>query len=283
MKLPWRKEKEHAGELRKIRAAVMPLAFNSKVVFGTTENNFTVNSVSTHIVDLQPLKPGQTAADVSPFAPGAFSGGGPLMTQEEAQLRNMQRLKFDAPNWVGVLVASDSTAYRHHIDIPVWADQSDNIKSVDIESLMVELEPRRQRASEIWGKEDGVFSDVHAIIGAPKQIAKAAKSLFALPGDILNSIKDIASGKEPPAAEPVPKHYRPDLSQYPPVDGVDYQTIVMVHAKPDLIPESEKARLHAAGKVWSERIQSDWKLSSLVSCDVDRIRKGASPSWEWDD
>ncbi len=286
MKLPWQRDKEPAKGLRKIRAAVMPLAFNSKVVFGATENNFTVNSISTHIVDLQPLKPGQTAEDVAPFTPGAFSGGGPLMTQEEAKVRNMQRLQFNAPNWVGVLVSSDSTAYRLHMDIPVWADENNTLHSVDVEAMMAELEPRRQRASEIWGKEDGVFSDLHAILGAPQQIAKAAKSLFALPGDILKSIKEIGQKEDPTIPDPTPKPYRPDLSQYPPVDGMDYQTIVTLQAKPELIPQSDfadDARRLAAGKVWNERIHSDWKLSTLFSCDVDRIRKGATPSWEWND
>ncbi len=285
MKLPWQKEKEPAGGLRKIRAAVMPLVFNSNVVFNASENNFTVNSISTHIIDAQPLKPGQAAADVAPFVPGAISGGGPLMTQEEAKVRNIQRLQFDAPNWVGVLVSSHSTAYRLHMDIPVWADQNGILKSVDLEAMLAELEPRRQRASEIWGQEDGVFSDIHAILGAPKEIAKAAKSLFALPGDIFKSIKEIKdSGFKDDAkpADPVPQAHRPNMSQYPPIDGMDYKTMVMLSVKPELLDGSgfTKESCLAAGKQWNTRIHSDWKLSTLYSTDVDRLRKGATPSWE---
>lgn len=288
MKLPWQKEKAPDGGLRKIRAAVLPLVFNSKVVFNATENNFTVNSISTHIIDVQPLKPGQTAADVSPFMPGSISGGGAMMSKEEAKVRNMQRLQFDAPNWVGVLVSSESTAYRLHMDIPVWADENDNIKSVDMEAMLAELEPRRQRACEIWGKEEGFFADLHAIVGAPKEIAKAAKSLFALPGDIIKSIKEIKDSgfkDDPKPADRVPKAHRPDMSQYPPIDGMDYKTMIMLSVKPELLEGSgfTKESCLAAGKQWNTRIHSDWKLSTLYSTDIDRIRKGASPSWEWED
>jgi hypothetical protein len=46
------------GPLRLIRAAVMPLAFTQRVVHNVSESNLTVNSLSTHIVDLQPRHPG---------------------------------------------------------------------------------------------------------------------------------------------------------------------------------------------------------------------------------
>ncbi len=40
----------------------MPLTFTQRVVRNVSESNLTVNSLSTHILDLQPLAPGQTAA-----------------------------------------------------------------------------------------------------------------------------------------------------------------------------------------------------------------------------
>lgn len=43
------------GPLRLIRAAVMPLTFTQRVVRSVSESNLTANSLSTHIVDLQPL------------------------------------------------------------------------------------------------------------------------------------------------------------------------------------------------------------------------------------
>lgn len=56
------------GPLRLIRAAVMPLTFTQRVVRNVSESNLTVHSLSTHIVDLQPLAPGPSATPKSKLA-----------------------------------------------------------------------------------------------------------------------------------------------------------------------------------------------------------------------
>jgi len=286
MKMPWQKG-DDSGSLVKIRAAVMPMTPGSRVVRGVSESNLTVNSVSTHIVNLQPLQPGQKAEDVAQFEPGTINQGSWMISPEDAVKRNLQRVQFNAPNWVGVLVVSNASSYERHIDIPVWADGNGKIQRVDVDALLVELEPRRKKASEIWGQREGIFSDLHQIAAAPKEIFKAVKSLAALPGDLMDTFRDIKNSEvkaDPNPAEPVPKDEWPDLSQYPPVDGLDYQTLVGFQAKPETIKGTEfadKKRMLAAGKVWNGRIISDPKLAKLFFCDVDRVKKGATPSWEW--
>ncbi len=270
----------------KIRAAVMPMTSRSRVDLGYSENNFTVNSISTHLVNLQPLEPGQTAEDVAPFLPGTVNQGSWMMTAEDASARNLQQVKFNAPNWVSKLVVSHVSSYERHIDIPVWADGNGNIQSVDVDSMLAELEPRRKKASEVWGKQEGILSDFHQIAQAPKEIFKVAKTLAAFPGEIFGAIKDIKNSEVKEDLTPmelVPKEERPDLSQYPPVDGLSYQMMVGFQAKPETIAQSEYAdrkRMMAAGKAWNGRIIADPKLARLFFCDVDRVKKGASASWE---
>jgi len=285
MKLPWKGDKGPAGPLTKIRAAVMPLALGQGVIFNAKENNFTVNSISTHVVDLQPLQPGQSAADVAPFAPGTVNQGGAMISKEDAAKRGIQRAQFDAPNWVNMLVASQMTVYERNIDIPVWVDASGKIQSVDVETMLAELEPLRQRASEVWGQEEGVFSDLHQIAQAPKKLFGMLKTVAAVPGELVSMVKDIKAEQENQAkpADPVPAHFQPDLSQHPPIDGMDYPTFITLLAKPETATElgfEDEPRRLAAFKAWGVRVNADWKLSSLYSSDLDRMRKGASPSWE---
>jgi len=100
--------------------------------------------------------------------------------------------------------------------------------------------------------------------------------------DLVKDIKGIGSG-EIRLPEPVPAYLRPDLSQYPPVDGLAYEALVRIQADPSglaAMPEDERERTKAALRVWNERIQADPKLSMLFSTDVERVRQGASASWE---
>lgn len=270
------------GPLHLIRAAVMPLTFTQRVVRNVSESNLTVNSLSTHIVDLQPLAPGQSAADVAPWAPGTTNQGAPFLSPQEAAQRHLQRAQFEAPNWVGMLVASHATTYLRHIDIPVWADEHNTIQRVDVPALLQELEPQREAASRTWGQHEGVLADVHQLVQAPKKLLGL---LRGVPGEIKDLVKDIKGiGKgETPLPEPVPAHLRPDLSQYPPVDGLDYAAVVRIQADPSglmAMPEAEREQTKATLKVWNERIQADWKLSTMFSTDVERVRRGASASWE---
>lgn len=283
--MPWQKDKSGSGPVKLIRAAVMPLTLKQTVIFGSSQNNFTVSSVSTHIVDLQPLEPGQTAADVAPFAPGTFNSGGPMISKEDAVRRRIQRAQFDAPNWVGMLVSSNASTYERHIDIPVWVDANEQIVSVDVVAMLVELEPLRKRASEVWGQQEGFLSGVHQAVQAPKNLLKAFKTVAAVPGELRDLVKDMkeeSAGRGKPA-DPVPAHFRPDMSQYPPVGNMDYQALVAIQADPNKMEElgfADEAVRMPLVKVWNERLAKDWKLSTLFSTDVDRLRKGASTSWE---
>lgn len=285
MRFPWQKDKKPAANAVKMRAAVVPKSYKFQFAFGVTENNFTVNSYSTHFASLQLLKPGETAESIAKFSPGTINFGGSMISDEEAIEKNIQRIQFDAPNWVGVIVCTDGAVYYDHVELPVWADPvTGTIHSVDVTEMLAELEPVRQRASEIWGETDGPFSLYFQIKNLPKDIKETGKLFASLPGTWLGAIKemkdDMAGNGKP--AEPVPPNMMPDLSQYPPIEGMDYRTWTILSAEPKRIMEegfSQSAWI-AASKGWNERVMKDWKLGALYSTDVDRIRKGAAPSWE---
>lgn len=279
--MKWQRDKGPSEPLRLIRAAVMPLTFNQRVVRNVSESNLTVNSLSTHIVDLQPLAPGQKAEDVAPWAPGTTNQGSPFLSQAEAAQRGMQRAQFDAPNWVGMLVASHATAYVRHMEIPVWVDAQGTIQRVDVPALLAELEPQREAASRAWSQQEGIFAGVHQVMQAPRQLMKLFR---AAPGEVKDLIQDLKGiGQSTPVpTEPLPPEQMPDLSQYPPVDGMDYAAVVRMQADPSALKamaEDERTRCQAALRVWNERLQRDGRLMALFVRDVDCVRQGAPPSW----
>jgi hypothetical protein len=285
MKLPWQKNREAPRNAVKMRAAVTPKTYKFQVTYGSTYNNFTVSSYSTHLVTLQLLKPGETAESVSKFAPGTVNFGGGMFTREEEAQRNLQRLQFDAPNWVGVIVCSDGAVYYDHVELPVWADPTTGkIFSVDVDQMLVEMEPKRQKASEIWGEEEGPFALYFQIKNLPRDIAQTGKFLASLPGEWMGAIKDMKddmAGNGKPS-DPLPSHMKPDLSQYPPIDGMDYKAWTLCSANPENLQAlgfTQEAWVSAC-KGWNQRMMKDWKLGAQHGSDLDRIRKGATASWE---
>ena len=277
MRLPWQKKSDPVKAV-KMRAAVVPKVY--KFVFATnvTENNFTVNSYSTHIVTLQVLKPGETAESISKIPAGAVNFGGPAFTPQEERERNLQRVQFDAPNWVGVIVCSDGMVYYDHVELPVWVDPATGkILSVDVPQMLQEMESDRQRASEIWGETDGPFALYFQLKNLPGDLIDTGKMVAKLPGTWLGAVKDMVAdmkGNGPPP-EPLPDHMRPDLDQYPPVQGIDYETYALLSAKPQKINElgiPQQTWLDA-NKEWTARMMKDWKLGALYGNDVERIRK----------
>lgn len=278
MRFPWQKSPEPSTDSTKMRAAVVPKTYKVHVGTMVTENNFTVNSYSTHFVTLQPLKPGETAEDVSKLAPGTSNFGGSVFTKEEERERNLQRIQFDAPNWVGVIVCADGAVYFDNVEVPVWADRSTGkILSVDVDQMLQEMEPNRQRASEIWGETDGPFALYFQLKNLPGALADTGKMLGSLPGTWLGAVKEMAAdmkgeGKPPP---PIPPHMLPNLTQYPPVEGMDWDTWVMLSAKPEKIMElgiPQETWLIAC-REWNDRVMKDWKLGALYGNEVERIRK----------
>lgn len=277
MRLPWQK-KEAPVDAVKRRAAVVPKTY--KFEFGTmvTENNLTVNSVSTHFVTLQVLNPGETAQSISKFQPGTVNFGGEVFTPEESKARNLQRVQFNAPNWVGVIVCADGVVYYDHVELPVWVDESrQKILGVDVDQMLQEMEPERQKASEIWGETEGPFALYFQIKQLPAAIADTGKMLGSLPGTWLGAMKEMVAdmkGQGPPP-EPLPDHMRPDLSQYQPVEGIDFETYVLLSAKPDKIQELgiPTENWQAASKEWTARMMKDWKLGAQYGNDVERLRK----------
>src|SRR5690606_22081206 len=144
------------------------------VVTNSVDNNFTVNSISTISATLRVLKPGETAKSISTSAHGTISmGDGPGYVPYDKD--NCELVHFNAPNWLSVVIATEGFVYFHFIEVPVFVSPSTGkILSVDVDTLIREQEPNRQKASEIWGYSDGPFAAIHQLIAAPRIIKETA-------------------------------------------------------------------------------------------------------------
>lgn len=272
MKLPWKRDDQPPKNLVLSRAAVVPKHYRVDVQGPSVENNLTVNSISTQFVTVQPLAPGESAQSVMQAM------GSDLISEEEQKRRHWQRISFNAPNWVEPLVRTVGGLEFPPIDLPVWIDPATmKIDRVDVEQFLTEVEPMRERAQKIWGQELGAFADVHQILAAPKVIAQGAKEVVKLPKHFLGAIKDlVADIKSENVAPPEkPPAERPDLSQHPPVNGVDYDTWVLISVKPQLLAERgiDPAEWNIAHRTWLARIAGNATLGAAYVYDVDRLRR----------
>ncbi len=293
MKFPWQKNKTAPDNAVKMMAAVVPKTYKFRMAKMVTENTFTADSYSTIITtarvigldaasDPYPASPsrqptvGEFAVDavVDFVMTGEFFEDGSAVYSDAGG----QQIQFDAPNWVGALVWQEDKSSMDSVELPVWVDPATNkIISVDVEQLLVMVEPRRQEAREFWGKYDGPFALYHQIREAPKEIIETGKMVASLPGTWLGALKDFkddlkGQGKPP---EPLPDHMRPDLTQYPPIEEIDYETWALLSAKPQKIQELgvPQDKWVAANKEWMARMMKDWKLGAQYGNDIDRIRK----------
>lgn len=281
MRFPWQKSKLSEPNAAKARALVVPKTYRFQVSYNVTENNLTVNSYSTHIVTLMRLEEGKTAQDIASSSTGTVNFGGTFCSNEEGGGQNLQRIQFDAPNWIGVIVCSDGMVYFENVDLPVWADiRTGEILCVDVDALLLEMEPHKQRASEIWGETEGPFATYFQLRNAPREILKTGKELASLPGTWIGAIKDMVDdmkgeGKPP---EPIPDHMKPDLSKYAPAHGLDYETWVLLSARPEKIQEMGVSQYQWAqgNEEWMARTMKDWRLGAQYGNDIERIRKTRS-------
>lgn len=279
MKLPWQKESAPPVQTAKGRAAVVPRSYKFQIARNVTSNNFTVNSYSTIITTVRVLKDGETAANTAEWLPGTINFGAEKYSVEEIEAQGLQRVQFDAPNWVGVIVSTDSGAYIDHVELPVWIDTATGrIESVDVPALIEQLEPKREKLSAYWGETEGPFAEIHQLITAPREIIKAGKFFASLPGEWIGAVKDLVKDlkTDHDPYEPLPPEQVPDMTQYPPVDGVTFHAWAAICQN---LKNLEKVGIDYetyknAGQVWTERVRADEKLALYFQNEIHRLRKG---------
>ncbi len=248
----------------------------------SVESNLTVNSISTISITLRPLKPGQTPKDLTGGSIElAMVVGNPTNIIGDAP--DSQLLHFNAPNWLSVICAQEGAVYFDLIPVPVFMDPSTGkILRIDVEQFISEQEPNRRRASEIWGETEGVFAGIHQLLQFPGNIKETGKELASLPKTWISAVKGMFND-EP--AEPIPDHLKPDMSAYPPIAGIDYDTWMSILAEMTFSSDrrTTNAELAAdrgfapdawntANTEWMKRVQSDWKLGAQYGSDVQRIQ-----------
>lgn len=279
-----KKEKEQGVPAR---AAVVPKHYNAMVVTNSVENNITVNSISTLSVTLRVLKPGETAKSLSKSVHGTISmGDGPGSVPYDKE--NCELVHFNAPNWMSVVLATEGFVYFNFIEVPVMVSPTTGkILSVDVDTLVREQEPNRQKASEIWGYSDGPFAAFHQLVAAPKIIKETAKELLGVPKDIIKGFKGLF--KDEPVEPPLEAHM-PEMSHYPPIRGIsldDWAAIQTEMGLKGVPPDQRDAYVVAKGfepgaweeanPEWNKRMMADWKLAGLYTYRVDQAKRAFNP------
>jgi len=264
-------------------AAIVAKTYRVMVRTMVVESNLTVNSISTMSVTLRPLKPGQTPKDLA--------GGATNIAMVVGDASNIipdgpdaQLVHFNAPNWISVIVAQEGAVYFDLIPVPVFLDpNTGKILRVDVEKFVAEQEPNRRRASIIWGETDGPFAEVHQLLQMPKMVKEVANEVVAMPKLWASAVRDMF--KDTPV-EPIPEAMRPDMSNHPPIEGVDYGQWVHILAaisanrdrgiSADDIAEASgvpRGMWKSVNDGWMKRVQSDWKLGAQYGADIQRIQQ----------
>lgn len=275
MKFPWQKDNEPQVQPVKGRAAVVPKSYKFQVVRNHTENNITVNSYSTIMTTVKVLQQGQTASDVNSWLPGTINIGAERISKEEAEAQGLQQVQFNAPNWIGMIISQDGTYYVEHVELPVWIDPSNGrVVEVDVPELLQKYEHRREELSRHWGRTDGPFSDFFDIIDLPKNIFKTGKYLASIPGELFGGIKDlIKDAKAVNAAwQPLPPEQLPDMSQYPPIGGLDFLSFCYLCQFPKRTEEKGLTleQFKPLYVQWHDLLKGDQKLSAYYVNEIKR-------------
>jgi len=279
MKLPWQKETTPSVPVVKGRAAVIPKSYKFFFAKNLTQNNFTVNSYTTVTTTVKVLEPEETAESVNTWLPGTINFGAEKLSLDEVEAQGLQRVQFDAPNWIGMIISQDGTYYVEHVELPVWIDPATRrVQSVDVPELLQKYEHRREELSRYWGRTEGPFSDFFDIIDAPKTILKAGKFFASLPGEWIGAIKELKDDlkKGPEAWVPLAEDKRPDMSQYPPIDGISFDQLISMSCNPAEFKEMKKTvpGLDQTLAQWTERVKNDQKLGAFYFNEMQRVREG---------
>lgn len=272
MRLPWQKDRDVS--LVKGRAAVVPRSYKFSLGRIVNDNEFTANSYSTVLTTVKVLQEGETVASVH----AQLTRTTQSFTEAEVEAQGFQRVQFEAPNWLGIIVSRDNPDRREFIELPVWIyPQTGRIERVDVPQLIQEQEHLREEMSRHWGLYDGPFAEIHQLINAPKTLFDIGKEFASLPGTWLGDFKQMAKDfkNEGSSTGDFPGEM-PDLSQYPPVEGIDLANYVYLCFDPDHVARMGTTydKYLAADKVWKARLAADDKLIAYFQHELRKARSG---------
>ena len=270
MKLPWQKN----NQLIKGRAAVVPRSYKFSLGRFVNESNFTADSYSTVLTTVKILKEGETVASVhAQLIPTQES-----FTEAEVEAQGFQRVQFEAPNWLGIIVSRENPDKREFIELPVWIHpQTGRVDSVNVPELIQQQQHQREEMSRHWGLYDGPFAEIHQLINAPKVLGEIGKLFASLPGIWLDDMKQMVKDlKEEGTSTGDFPGEMPDLSQYPPVEGIDLANYVYLCFDPDHVARmgTTYEKYLAADKVWKARLAADDKLIAYFQHELRKARSG---------
>jgi len=280
MKMPWQKDTPTPVATVKGRAAVVPKSYKFQWAKNVTENNMTVNSYSTVFTTVRVLKEGETAENTAQWQEGTLNFGDERVSVEQAEAEGMYRVQFDAPNWVGVIISQDGTEYVAHVELPVWIDPATGrVVGVDVPELVQQLEPKREQLSRIWGLEQGPFADFHQILQLPSTLIKTGKFFASLPGEWIGAVKDLAKDlKDNNPNTPLPPDQMPDMAQYGPIQGINFDSWVLMRCDSrNIAPLGFTTETFVAvDKEWLERLDNDEKLKVHFQRELMKARKAGT-------
>ncbi|MBC8065284.1 MAG: hypothetical protein H7Y17_10665 [Chlorobia bacterium] len=278
MRLPWQKDSGKGPALLKGRAAVVPKSYKFTLGRAVHENEFTANSYSTVLTTVRVLKDGETAASVNARPPGSPNLTDQSFTEAEVEAQGFQRIQFEAPNWLGIIVSRENPDRREFIELPVWINpKTGRVESVDVPELIQQQGHLREEMSRHWGLFDGPFAEIHQLINAPKVIVEVGKTFASLPGTWLGDIKQrVKEMKEETSSTGDFPGEMPDLSLYPPVEGIDLANYVYLCFDPDHVARmgTTYEKYLAADKVWKARLAADNKLIAYFQHEFRKARSG---------
>ncbi len=220
----------------------------------------------------------------------------------EAGLGHPQTMTFTVPAWAYQLLFwagrerlegpdAGLPEVPGPMDIPVWADPATGaIVGVDEAGLLVELEPQKELAREIWKNEDAPLASMRAVAKAPKRAKGFLKSLTSEWTSAISEMVDDIKGQSPQRPAGVE---RPDDASHPPIEGTTYRSWVTVKAglvrdrvhpvHVDLYAAHRgvpPGRWAAADAAWAQRAAPDPTLAAWSSYDVHRMTPTGT---HWDD
>lgn len=281
----WLNKDPEAKGLERGRAVVIPHAPSSETISNSVENFSHPTSVSTLGVTVRLLKPGESAHSVGSRYPRLPISG---MIRTSPLPAGCQRLYVNVPNWIHLLVRQERYIHRLHAEVPVWVDpNTGRIDQIDKECLIEELEPLRPQALEIWEKWGMTGGDPST------QMPQTTSSDPGVEvGGLLGTFLDKISENNQPAtavqsgSQSEADFLTPDMSQHPPIEGVDFHKWVQISValtKNRVSPQDYAAFAESQGapagmwdeidKAWNQRKMTDWKLGTLFGSEYEAEMK----------
>lgn len=263
------------------RAAVAAVSYLSRNSDSASNNTFFAKEKVEMGAVVGLLPPGVSAAAVgrSALIPSVHYWA-------ESGLGARQDVRFRAPTWTYQLLFwagrertfGDGVQVPGPVDIPVWADPSTGqVVEVDVDRMVVELEPQFEDAKRIWKEEDAPMAGARTVLKAPKLAKGLLRKIKDEVGDVVNDIKAIGDTGAPPAGHGA----RPDDASHPPIEGVGYQSWVSIRGRlvmDDVHPTHLEVyvthrgvpagRWAAVDAAWEQRAAADPRLAAWRDFDI---------------